>query len=188
MKTFSDTQLIFMILQGEKDCFDHLVDRYWPMAVAMSLSRVSDMTTAEDIAQESFIQAYRHLRTLQNPDRFAGWLTQIIRKKCIDYYRRASKTRPVSLSAVDISQVPAYTSNPGLTDGQIKLVRESISKMPERYRRVILMRFMAGLSTQEISRQLNRKYGTISVWFHRAYNMLRQELAPLFTEGQSHDM
>jgi RNA polymerase sigma-70 factor (ECF subfamily) len=89
---------------------------------------------------------------------------------------------------VDYEDMSACRSNPGLTASQIKMIRDKISKLPEKYQRVIIMRFMAGLSTQEISRQLNKKYGTVSIWFHRAYKILRQELTPLFVEVQSNDM
>jgi len=177
-----------MALQGNKESFNCLVDRYWPMAMALCISRISNIPEAEDIAQEGFIQAYQHLPTLKDPSRFAGWLTRIIQQKCIDYYRAAKKHRTVSLSVVDHADVPAFTSNPGLTAPQINLIRDKISTLPEKYQHVIIMRFMAGLSTAEISRQLNTKYGTVSVWFHRAYKILRQELTPLFVEVQSNDM
>lgn len=188
MKTLNDSQLVFMTLQGNKDSFNCLVDRYWPMAMALCLSRISNVPEAEDITQEGFIQAYQHLPTLKDPGRFAGWLTRIIRKKCFDYYRSSKKNHTVSLSVVDDEDVSACRSNPGLTASQIKMIRDKISKLPEKYQRVIIMRFMAGLSTQEISRQLNRRYGTVSIWFHRAYKILRQELTPLFMEVQSNDM
>jgi RNA polymerase sigma-70 factor (ECF subfamily) len=188
LKTLNDSQLVFMTLQGNKESFDCLVDRYWPMVMALSISRVSNVPEAEDIAQEGFVQAYQHLTTLKDPSRFAGWLTRIIRGKCVDHYRSSKRNRTVSLSVVDYEDMPAFTSNPGLTASQIRMIRDKISRLPEKYQRVIIMRFMAGLSTREISRQLNKKYGTVSVWFHRAYKILRQELTPLFVEDQDNGM
>ena len=188
MKTLNDSQLVLMTLEGNKDSFNCLVDRYWPMAMALSISRISNVLEAEDIAQEGFIQAYQHLPTLKDPSRFAGWLARIIREKCVDHYRSSKKNRAVSLSVVDYENVPVFTSNPGLTVSQIRMIRDTISKLPEKYQRVIIMRFMAGLSTREISRQLNKKYGTVSVWFHRAYKILRRELTPLFVEVQENGM
>jgi len=188
LKTLNDSQLVLMTLHGNKESFNCLVDRYWPMAIALSISRISNVPEAEDIAQEGFLQAYQHLTTLKDPSRFAGWLTRIIREKCVDHYRCSKKNRTVSLSVVDYEDVPAFASNPGLTAPQISLIRDKISKLPEKYQRVIIMRFMAGLSTQEISRQLNKKYGTVSVWFHRAYKILRQELTPIFVEVQDNGM
>lgn len=188
LKTLTDTQLVFLSLQGHSESFGCLVDRYWPMAMGLCLSRVAQVSEAEDIAQEGFLQAYQHLATLKDPSRFAGWLTRILQKRCIDYYRAAKRQRTLSLSVVDCAEVPAFSSNPGLTEAQVRLVRDKISTLPEKYQRVVIMRFMAGLSTREIARQLNKKSGTVSVWFHRAYKLLRQELAPLFVEVQSHDM
>lgn len=188
MKTLTDSQLVLMTLYGNKECFNCLVDRYWPMVIALCISRISNITEAEDIAQEGFIRAYQSLATLKNPSRFAGWLTHIIQSECVNYYRSSKRKCTLSLSAVDHTEVPALTNNPGLSDSQVKIIRDKISKLPEKYQSVIIMRFMAGLSTREISRQLNKRYGTISVWFHRAYNILRHELAPLFEEVQSNDM
>ena len=134
MKTLNDSQLVFMALQGNKESFDCLVDRYWPMAIALCLSRISIVSEAEDIAQEGFIQAYQNLSTLEDPSLFAGWLTRIIQKKCIDYYRSSKRNRAVSLSVVDCEDVPAFTSNPGLTASQIEMIRDKISHLPEKYR------------------------------------------------------
>ncbi len=122
MKTLNDSQLVFMTLQGNKESFNCLVDRYWPMAMALCLSRISNVPEAEDITQEGFIQAYQHLPTLKDPSRFAGWLTRIIQKKCVDYYRSSKKPRTVSSSVVDYEDVPAFASNPGLTAPQISLI------------------------------------------------------------------
>ena len=188
MKTLNDSQLVLMTLHGNKESFNCLVDRYWPMTIALCISRISNVSEAEDIAQEGFIQAYQHLATLKDPGRFAGWLTRIIQKKCVDHYRSSKRKRTVLLSEVEYADIPAFTSNPGLKASQTRMIQDKISKLPEKYQRVIIMRFLAGLSTREISRQLNKREGTVSVWFHRAYKILRYELTPLFEEVKSNDM
>ena len=191
MKNMNDAQLVLLTLAGDPAAFDFLVDRYWPTAVALCLGRIDQVSEAEDLAQEGFIQAYQNLHTLKDTSRFAGWLTRIMQRKCTDYYRAASKSRHVSLETVTALQVEtcaAYSSNPGLTPAQIHLIREKVAKLPESYQHLIVLRFMAGLSTQEIARQLNKHYGAIRTGFHRAYQMLRQELSPLFMEVNDNEL
>ena len=191
MKDLNDSQLVLLTLSGSPASFDILVDRYWPTAIALCLSRIDRVSEAEDLAQEGFIQAYQNLHTLKDPTRFAGWLTRIMQRKCTDYYRTASKARHISLETVSQHQVEvcaAYSSNPGLTAAQICLIRNKVSKLPEKYQHLIILRFMAGLSTQEIARQLNKRYGAVRTGFHRAYQMLRQELSPLFLEVNENEL
>lgn len=191
MKNLDDSQLVLLTLAGNPAGFDFLVDRYWSTAIALCLSRIDQVSEAEDLAQEGFIQAYQNLYTLKDPSRFAGWLTRIMQRKCTDYYRAASKSRHVSLSTINELQAAScttYSKNPGLTPAQIHLVRDKIAKLPEGYQNLIILRFMAGLSTQEIARQLDKKYGAIRTAFHRAYEMLRQELTPLFMEVNENEL
>ena len=54
--------------------------------------------------------------------------------------------------------------------------------MPEKFRQLVVMRFVAGLSAVEIAEKLGKRPGTIRVHLHRAYNILRKDLAPLFEE------
>ena len=76
----------------------------------------------------------------------------------------------------------AYSSNPGLTAEQIHFIRQTIGKLPEKFKRPVIMRFVSGLSAVEIARQLGKRPGTVRVWLHRAYCLLRQELEPLLEE------
>ena len=101
----NDAQLVLLTLAGNPAAFDFLVDRYWPTAIALCLSRIDRVTEAEDLAQEGFIQAYQNLQTLKDPSRFAGWLTRIMQRKCTDYYRASSKSRHISLQTVNQQQV-----------------------------------------------------------------------------------
>jgi len=81
-----------------------------------------------------------------------------------------------------LEQVPAYPSNPGLSSQQIRFVRQTIAKLPEKLKQPIIMRFASGLSAAEIARQLGKRPGTVRVWLHRAHQRLRQELTPLLEE------
>jgi len=74
----TDTELIRQTLSGEAEAFGELVQRYQDAVYAVALHRTGDFTSAQDIAQEAFIEAYKSLPTLREPSRFPGWLHTIL--------------------------------------------------------------------------------------------------------------
>ena len=184
-----DRQLVRAVLNGEASAFGTIVERYWNMVVALALSKVSDSAEAEDIAQESFLKAYSQLAGLRDPSRLAGWLSKITMQQCSNSLRRTVRhRRALGCKATPIEALDervAITANPGLTQKQIHFVRQTVRRLPEKFRTMIVMRFVANLSTVQIAEQLGKRPGTVRVRLHRAYKLLRKDLAPLFEEVES---
>lgn len=182
----ADEQLVLATLQGDVASFGILVERYWGLAFALVLTRIRNPAEAEDIAQESFLKAYAHLRSLRRPARFAGWLSRIALQQCTNAARARRRQRTMfaqeATESVDAEALPAYSSNPGLTEAQARFVRQTVTKLPDALQTLVLMRFMAGLSAVQIAAQLGKRPGTVRVYLHRAYQMLRRDLAPLLEE------
>jgi len=185
----SDEQLIRAALAGDLAAFGTLVERYWNLVFAMALSRMNDPHEAEDVAQESFLKAYSQLHTLREPARFAGWMSRIASQQCTNAVRKRLRCRAALGSQVgppgEWDAVPMYSSNPGLTHDQMQFVRTTVGQLPEKFRDLILMRFMGGLSAVQIAEQLGKRPGTVRVRLHRAYKILRKDLAPLLEEVES---
>jgi RNA polymerase sigma-70 factor (ECF subfamily) len=181
-----DQQLVRAALLGENSAFGIIVEKYWNMVVALALSKVSDAAEAEDIAQESFLKAYSQLANLRDPSRLVGWLSKITIQQCSNSLRRTVRSkralgcRTTSVEALD--EQPAMSANPGLTQNQIQFVRQTVRQLPEKFRTMIVMRFVAGLSTVQIAEQLGKRPGAVRVRLHRAYKLLRKDLAPLLEE------
>ncbi len=184
-----DEQLVLATLRGDIPSFGLLVERYWKMVFALALSRLHESGEAEDIAQESFLKAYSQLHTLREPWRFAGWLGKIATQQCVNAVRRDIRHKTLvsceTGESADPDTIPAYSSNPGLTEPQIQLVQRTVGRLPEKLQRLIIMRFTTGLSAVQIAQQLGKRPGTVRVWLHRAYQILRKDLAPLLEEVES---
>jgi RNA polymerase sigma-70 factor (ECF subfamily) len=184
-----DQQLVRAALLGENSAFGAIVEKYWNMVIALALSKISDVTEAEDIAQESFLKAYSQLSGLKDPSRLAGWLSKITMQQCSNSLRRTLRDKRVlgyratPIEALD--KQPALSANPGLTQNQVRFVRQTIRRLPEKFRTMIVMRFVADLSTVQIAKQLGKRPGTVRVRLHRAYKLLRKDLAPLLEEVES---
>ena len=186
MATDTDEQLVKSTLRGNVASFGTIVERYWNMVVALALSKVSDAAEAEDIAQESFLKAYSQLAGLRDPSRLVGWLSKITMQQCSNSLRRTVRCRmalgcrATPIEALD--EQTAISANPGLTQMQIQFVRQTVKRLPEKFRAMIVMRFVADLSTVQIAEQLGKHPGTVRVRLHRAYKLLRKDLAPLLEE------
>ena len=189
MTAASDEQIITSTLRGDIASFGTLAERYWNMVVALALSRISDAAEAEDIAQESFLKAYSQLSSLQQRSRFAGWLSKIVLQQCSNAIRRNVRAKTAlgskAMSIDDLGEQLAEMPNPGLTRGQIDFVRQTVQRMPEKFRTPVVMRFVAGLSAAQIAEQLGKRPGAIRIRLHRAYKILRRDLAPLLGEVES---
>ena len=186
LNTISDEQLIREIRQGDIASFGIIVERYWDMVLAFAFSKIDNAADAEDIAQESFLKAYSQLQKLRNPSRFVGWLCKITAQQCVNHIRKNVMKRKASsylrCDAEISAQVVMQSSNPGLTNEQVHFVRQTVSKLPEKFRNVIIMRFVAGLSAAQIAEKLGKRHGTIRVWLHRGYQILRKDLVSLLEE------
>jgi RNA polymerase sigma-70 factor (ECF subfamily) len=183
---FEDKQLIHATLHGDNTAFGIIVERHWKMVIALALSKIDEPSEAEDIAQESFLKAYSQLHNLRNPDRFAGWLSKIVLQQCTNKIRRTVRCKTAlgcnSTQLEDLDGKYTITTNPGLSQNQVHFIRQSIRRLPEKFRSLVIMRFVTGLSAVQIAEQLGKRPGTVRVWLHRAYKILRRDLAPLLEE------
>lgn len=182
----SDEQLVSDTLNGNITSFGKLVERYWNMVVALAMSKLGEPAEAEDVAQESFLKAYSQLNSLQQPSRFAGWLSKIALQQCSNIIRRRIRCKSaLGCKATGIEELDTKatdTSNDRLTASHRYFIRERVQRLPVKFQKLILMRFVGGLSTVEIAKQLGKRPGTVRVWLHRAYKILRKDLAPILEE------
>ena len=90
-----DLQLIHSTLSGNDEAFSTLVKKYQKSVHALAWRKIGDFHYAEEITQDTFLQAYKKLSTLKDPNQFAGWLYVIANRLCLNWMR---KKRPVMQS------------------------------------------------------------------------------------------
>lgn len=182
----SDEQLIIATLGGDMTAFGRIVERYWNMVVGRAMSKIGELAEAEDIAQESFLKAYSQLHSLRQPSRFAGWLSKIAIQQCSNTIRGRSRCKSAlgckATGIEDVDAEAAETGNHGLTACQKYFIRETVLRLPAKFQKLIVMRFVGGLSTVQIAKQLGKRPGTVRVWLHRAYKILRKDLSGILEE------
>jgi RNA polymerase sigma-70 factor (ECF subfamily) len=173
------------VRNGDQHAFSEIVELYKHRVFQVCYRMVANRQEAEDISQEAFMRAYIHLDRFQTDRKFSTWIYRIatnlcidrIRKKKPDYYLDAEIARTEGLTMY--SQVAATTPLPEeeveKNEFQNQVYKE-IGNLPEKYRSVIVLKYMEELSLQEISEILEIPLGTVKTRIHRGREALRKQL------------
>src|SRR5580698_9540992 len=76
-----DAELVSRTLAGDRDAFNRIVSRYQILICSLAYSRIGHLGQSEDVAQETFITAWKHLRLLRQPEKLRAWLCGIVRNR-----------------------------------------------------------------------------------------------------------
>src|SRR6476619_8625046 len=87
----SDAELVSRSLAGDRDAFSRIVARYQTLICSIAYSRIGNLGQSEDVAQETFITAWKHLRHLREPSNLRGWLCGIARNRVNNFLRREGR-------------------------------------------------------------------------------------------------
>ena len=90
-----DVELIQRILAGDEAAFASLITKYQKRVHTHAWQKTGDFHIAEDIVQETFLQVYQRLETLEDPTLFPKWIYTIVDRLCIAWYRKKSTTDPI---------------------------------------------------------------------------------------------
>ncbi len=181
-----ETDLALRAQGGSEEAFRELVRRFERPVYTLVLRMVRDPGTAEELAQDVFVKAYRRLDTYDPLRRIGSWLFKIAHNTTIDHLRRSSPDL-VSLSADEEGGgLAAVLRNPAAESPEAAAERRDLARDLDRaintlrpeYRAAVVMRYQEGLSYEEISEAMELPLGTIKTHLHRA----RKELAETMRE------
>lgn len=172
-----DRALIDAVLAGDRQAFGHLVERETRSVYRASLRILGRSHDAEDVTQESFVAAYRAIRTYRGEGSLRAWLLRIATRQS---FRRLSQRR----GTVDLEAIPA----PRLADASNeptrvvidlesrRAVQDAVAALPDPYREVVALRFFADLSLAEVADATGRPVNTVKTHLRRGLERLRPAL------------
>ncbi len=176
-----DSVLIQRILTGDAIAFEHLVRKYQKRVHTLAWRKIGDFHIAEDITQETFLQVYQKLETLEDPARFSSWLYVITGRLCIAWLRKNQRhTEP--LEDTDISEVETEAYSRYVATERAKtfdearrdLVEKLLARLKEGNRTVITLHYLEGMTYAEISNFLGVSENTIKSRLRRARQQLKK--------------
>ena len=178
----NDVQLIHRILDGDETAFTALVEKYQKSVHALAWRKVGDFHVAEEITQDTFLQVYKKLVTLKNPNQFAGWLYVIANRLCINWVQRRKPTmqslEDTSMEEIEESSYAHHISTERETEATERrdtIVKKLLEKLPESERTVVTLYYLGEMDTKAIGRFLGVSVNTITSRLQRARRRLQTE-------------
>jgi RNA polymerase sigma-70 factor (ECF subfamily) len=169
-ETAVEAVLVGAALEGDRDGFGRLYDRYAPLVHGILLARVP-RAEVDDLVQDIFLHAFRKLNTLRNRAAFGPWIAMIARNRAIDFHRRTRET-------VEITDDVGGTNT---SDSRANEILELIRSLPDAYRETLVLRLVEGMTGPEIAERTGLTPASVRVNLHRGMKLLRQKLG--FTEA-----
>lgn len=152
--------------------FEALVHRHQAMVFSIAFHFLQDRSTAEELAQDVFLQLHRHLDNLQSADHITFWLRRVTTHRCIDYSRR----RRFNFLRLEHVPEPAALDKPPHDPLLSRRLRSVISRLPEPARMALVLRYQEDLTPEEIARVLDRPVATVKSQLQRALKTLREKM------------
>jgi len=182
----SDAGYIARVLNGEKNAFAFLLKKY-KMYVLKIVNRHIPYEDAEEVAHDAFIRAYESLAKFSGPEGFRHWIAAIAVRTCYDYWRRAYRSKEVSMSSLGdehrqwIERTLAEPSGGSIDDiGREIEAREvlnwALSKLTPEDRMVLELVYMEGMSVREVAGLLGWSAANVKIRSFRSRNKLRKLL------------
>ncbi|MEW6742026.1 MAG: sigma-70 family RNA polymerase sigma factor [Planctomycetota bacterium] len=170
-----DREAVTKVRQGEAEAFRHLVDLHQVRVYRLVREYLNDHQDAEDVTQETFVRAYRHLDRYDLERPFVPWLLTIARNLAINHIKRR---RATAFEAIERFSEPADEGRGDVVETRdlAARIRETAVGLPERYRLVFHLFYRDEMPVKEIAAVLDVPEGTVKSDLFRARALIRQAL------------
>ena len=183
-----EARLISKARSGDTGSFSALVELYQERAVRTARSFVGNLEDARDVAQDAFVKAYKNLGRFDSESRFYTWFYRILLNTCKDFLRKKKVRRYLSfwfgknepeeeLDPVAGAPDDGRNAREELMDAETgMLIQSALEKLPFRQRSAFALRYLEGLSLEEIARHMQISEGAIKAELWHAAKKMRRLL------------
>lgn len=188
----TDEQVIAAVLGGSTELFEIIVRRYSRRMFRVAASVLRSDAEAEDVVQDALVNAFQHLGQFAGRSQFSTWITRIALYGALG--RRSARPNESALQNEAGEEYPwlVYEGrNPEQSACQkqrLALLDAAIGSLPERYRRVVVMRDLHEFDTASTARELRLSESNVKIRLHRAHAMLRKNVQRRMQRGSRHSI
>jgi RNA polymerase sigma-70 factor (ECF subfamily) len=184
----SEEYLVKQSMQGETRAFEELVSQYHNKIYALAYRYMGNEEDAYDMAQETFIKAFRSLRSFKGNSSFSTWLYRITTNVCLDELRRRKRRivaisldEPLATQDGDEVEKEIADSSPGADiiyeqKEFSQYIQQLLNEMKPEHKTAIVLRDVMGFSYEEIAEVMNCSMGTVKSRISRAREVLRKKI------------
>ena len=183
-----DSELVRRVQRGDSAAFDLLVRKYQHRIAGLIGRYIADWSECQDVAQETFLRAYRALGNFRGDAQFYTWLHRIAVNTAKNYLVAHHRRPPTD--DIDVEDAEQFESGLRLRDTDTperelmrqqmeQTVMRAVESLPEELRQAITLREVDGLSYEEIAQRMQCPIGTVRSRIFRAREAIDQQLRPL---------
>ncbi len=190
----TDTQLVEEFLKGNEQAYEKLFSRYSDKVYSLATRMTRNQEDAEEVVQDVFVTVFRKLKGFEGKSSFSSWLYRVTVNASLMKLRKKKQDQSTSFDDV----FPDKDNNIALRVGEeehadviaqkkqaMEQIQDAISKLPDDYRPVYILRDIDGLTSQEVGKILNLSIPAVKSRLHRSRLMLRRKLAAFYNEYRS---
>lgn len=181
MNAPTDEDLARHAAGGDATAFRTLTDRHYRPVCGFLLRRLADASAVEDVAQETFLEAFRSLQAGRLPERFLAWLFGIAHN-CLGKWLRRRRVLPFGASNPP-EEIAAPDAGSPIEEAEEMTLRlaalsTELAGLDADVRHLLDLKHKDGLTCEEIAARVGRPVGTIKSLLSRTYKLLRERLTP----------
>ena len=182
---YVETRLAKLSRGGDRRAFAELVELYKDKIYHLGYRMLNQKQEAEDVVQETFLRVYTNLERYDENQKFSTWIYRIATNLCIDRLRKRKPSYSIDAEMTDGEGTDwhAILASKDLgPDEELILsetqtnIREAIQTLPDKYKAVVILRYLHDMSLQEIGEVLDMPVTTIKTRVHRGREFLRKKL------------
>lgn len=194
MVTSDEDDLVEGIRRGDARSCNILVKTYWTDLKFLATRIIGSQDEANDIAQDAFINAIKHIDTFESRGNLRAWLRKIVTNQALMALRKKKALKEDSLDDLMLQfddsghHLNHFAERPASLDvleessQARKHIRQSIDKLPDNYRLTLILRDIQGYTTKEVADMTDTSEKNVKVRLHRARLALRNLLGPAFRD------
>ena len=175
-RELTDADAVLAAAKGDKQAFVEIVAHHQAMVCGVALGIVGDLAASEDVAQETFLTAWRKIHELREPERLRGWLRQITRNVALGYLRRQRGHAELE-EAPELADKSPAPDEQAASKEEAGLLRYALAQLPESYREPLILYYRENQSTRAVAEMLDISEDTVRQRLARGREMLRNNLS-----------
>jgi RNA polymerase sigma factor (sigma-70 family) len=174
-----DAELVRDCLHSDRNAFERIVRKYQSVICALTYSACGDLAASEDLAQTTFVTAWRRLSFLDEPSKLKSWLCSIARHVCADFLRARRKVRARFVDESAVNRVASDATSPdqrAITEEQRALLWRSVRRLPASLREPIVLFYRKDQSVRDVAEALELSEEAVRQRLSRGRLVLRESL------------
>ena len=181
-----DASLVIASLGGDRQAFGKIVNRYQRLLCSLAYSSLGSLSESEDVAQEAFVEGWKKLGSLREPEKLKSWLCGILRFK-VSHHRRKEARQPIH-HAEELYEMDVLESNDeaietiAIKEEEQALLWQALEAVPETYRETLVLYYREHRSVEHVACELDVSEDAVKQRLSRGRKLLQEKMMS-FVEG-----